>query len=122
MTNKKMTKKDYFNNLLNIAEVKGNPELAKFIENELDLLARKNSSKNGKETPTQKLNKEIAEKILEILTKPMTATDIMKAIQPHFEIEISNQKVSAIMRQLGENGSGLVKKTIDKRKSYFEKV
>ena len=89
MTNK-MTKKDYFNTLLTIADVKA--------------------------------NEEISEKILEVLDKPMTATDIMKAVQPFVDVELSNQKISALLRLLGEKGTGQVKKTVDKRKSYFERV
>jgi DNA-binding transcriptional regulator GbsR (MarR family) len=120
MTNK-MTKKDYFNTLLTIADVKANASLVKFIENELDLLAKKNSG-NRKPTAVQKANEEISEKILEVLDKPMTATDIMKAVQPLVDVELSNQKISALLRLLGEKGTGQVKKTVDKRKSYFERV
>ena len=46
MANKKMTKRDYFNTLLGIVEVKANPELVKFIDHELELLAKKNSTKD----------------------------------------------------------------------------
>ena len=52
----------------------------------------------------------------------MTATDIMKAVQPFVDVELSNQKISALLRLLGEKGTGQVKKTVDKRKSYFERV
>ena len=39
MTTKKLTKRDHFNALLNLEEVKANPVLVESIEHELDLLA-----------------------------------------------------------------------------------
>ena len=65
MTNK-MTKKDYFNTLLTIADVKANESLVKFIENELELLAKKNGG-NRKPTAVQKANEEISEKYVNYL-------------------------------------------------------
>ena len=38
MTNTRITKKDRFNQLLNIAEVKANPELVAFIEHEKEII------------------------------------------------------------------------------------
>ena len=64
--------------------------------------------------------------ILEEMTanpnKLYSATDLMKFLQntSNSYPEISNQKVSALLRQLGENGSNEVKKIVDKRKSYFQ--
>lgn len=123
---KKMTKKDYFNTLLAIEDVKTNQALVDFINNELDLLARKNSSKSDKPTATQKANEKLKELILAEMganpNKLYTATDLMKILQGFVDYEVSNQKVSAIMRQLGENGTNEVKKIVDKRKSYFQIV
>ena len=48
--------------------------------------------------------------------EPMTVTDIIKA-DPDLS-ELTNQKVSALLRPLVENGK--VEKVIDKRKSYFK--
>ena len=43
MENKKMTKKDYFNELLKIGAVASNESLVDFINHELELLDRKSS-------------------------------------------------------------------------------
>ena len=53
---KKMTKKDYFNELKNIPAVAENEALMNFIDHEIDLLNRKNTSSTGekKMTATQK--------------------------------------------------------------------
>lgn len=120
---KKMTKKDYYNVLLGIAEVKADNSLVKFIENELELLAKKNSG-DRKPTAAQKANEDLKSLILEEMTanpnKLYTATDVMKAVQPLVDYELSNQKVSALLRTLGEKGTDEVKKIVDKRKSYFQ--
>jgi len=120
---KKMTKKDYYNVLLGIAEVKANDSLVKFIENELELLAKKNSG-DRKPTAVQKANEDLKVLILEEMTanpnKLYTATDVMKAVQPLVDYELSNQKISALLRTLGEKGTDEVKKIVDKRKSYFQ--
>ena len=120
---KKMTKKDYYNVLLGIEEVKANDCLVTFIENELELLARKNSG-DRKPTAAQKANEDLKALILEEMTanpnKLYTATDVMKAVQPLVDYELSNQKISALLRTLGDKGTDEVKKIVDKRKSYFQ--
>lgn len=117
---KKMTKRDYFNQLLAIAEVKANAELEKFINHELELLAKKNASTSGKLTPTQEINEKIKEGIMEcLMTEPnrmFTITEMLK----EFECcaELSNQRLSALIRQLKEDGK--VERIEEKRKAYFK--
>ena len=62
----KLTKRDHFNTLLTIEEVKSNPALVDFINNELNLLAKKNSA-DKKPTATQALNEELKTAILEYM-------------------------------------------------------
>ena len=117
MTNKKMTKRDYFNALLNIADVKANAEMVAFIEHELELLAKKNSSEK-KPTAVQVANNGIKEVILEVLadTNGMTISEMQKA---NDELgELSNQRISALVRQLVEDGK--VERFEEKRKAYFK--
>ena len=116
-TTKKITKREKFEMLMTIAEVKANPILSEFIERELELLAKKNSAEK-KPTAQQAENEAIKETILENLTSRMTISEMQKSI-PDLA-EYSNQKISALMRQLILEG--LVKKVEDKRKSYFSKV
>lgn len=112
----KMTKKDYFNQLLAIKEVSANEDLVGFINHEIELLAKK-SGKSG-QTKTQKENEGILKTIVECLTTdrtPMTITELQGA---YTELaDFSNQKLSALMKKLVDNGT--VTKTIDKKKSYF---
>ena len=116
-TTKKITKREKFEMLMTIAEVQANPILSEFIERELELLAKKNSAEK-KPTAQQEENEAIKETILENLTSRMTISEMQKSI-PDLA-EYSNQKISALMRQLILEG--LVEKVEDKRKSYFSKV
>ena len=115
---KKMTKRDYFNALLGIAEVKANDELVKFIEHELELLAKKNSSEK-KPTAVQVANEGIKSVIVETLAEnggKMTISEMQKASA---ELgELSNQRISALIRQLIADEK--VIRVEEKRKAYFK--
>lgn len=117
---KKMTKRDYFNQLLAIAEVKANTELEKFINHELELLAKKNSAER-KPTAVQVANEGVKEIICETLAengKMMTISEMQKA---NDELgEMSNQRISALIRQLIKDEK--VERIEDKRKAYFKIV
>ena len=117
---KKTTKKEMFTKMLAIAEVQENAEMVEFINHEIELLERKNGTK--KSTPQQAENEKIKEKILEVLTEPMTATQVMNAVQPFFETVFTNQRISALLRQLGDDGTKQVKKYQEKRVTYFERT
>lgn len=88
-----------------------------FIDHEVNLLAKKNSGENKKPTKAQEENEGYKALILEFLTDKngVTCTDILKGV-PVLS-EFSNQKISALMRQLRLAG----KVTVDevKGKSLF---
>ena len=120
MANKKV-KRDYFMEIREI--VKDNDELLKFVDHELELLARKNTGNT--QTKVQKENQAVAEMLLEELAKAgrTTITDLMntsEAIQ-NYTLEngnkLTNQKISAIFKQQLEAGN--ITKTVEKKKSYF---
>ncbi len=115
----KMTKKDYFNALLTIAEVSANADYVAFINHELDLLDRKNSG-DKKPTAVQLENVAIKDAIFsEMKVNQMyTVTDLIKSIPA--VADCSNQRVSALLRQMGEDGR--VVRSVDKRKTYFTVV
>lgn len=75
-----------------------------FIDHEVELLARKNSSGEKKQTAAQKENEGYKALILEYLatlpddSKGVTCTEIMKSV-PEFA-DFNNQKISALVRQL----------------------
>ena len=119
MTTKKITKRDRFNALLAIAAVQADPDMVAFIEHELDLLAKKNSA-DKKPTAQQTANEAIKSAILEAMEadRLYTITELQKSIPEC--AELSNQRVSSLMRQLKD--SGMVIRTEDKRKAYFSKA
>ena len=120
MTNtKKMTKREYFNVLLSLNEVKANSELVDFINHELELLSKKNTSEK-KLTPTQKENLTIQEAILNYMETNVlyTITDLLKNVPEC--AGMSNQRVSAIVRIMREEKK--VERIEEKRKAYFRKA
>ena len=108
-----MTKRDHFTAILNKYPLTADEK--SFIEHELELLARKNSSEK-KPTAAQIANESIKAAIIAGMTpnRLYTITEIQKEIPEC--AELSNQKVSALIRQM--IGTEIVK-TEDKRKSYF---
>ena len=111
---KKMTKVEMFNAIKGV--VADNKEMVAFIDHEIELLQKKSS--NRKPTKTQAENESLKNEILSVLTdKGMTVTEIQKSSE--ILGELSNQKVSALLRQLVEVGA--VEKTVDKKKSLFSR-
>ena len=114
MTNK-ITKREVIGMMMNEEVVKANPTYVAYLENELALLNKK--AQNKKATKTQEQNVSIKATILEVLAiiGSGTVTDIQNGNE---ELSaLSNQKVSALVRQLVESGE--VVKTVDKKKSIF---
>lgn len=116
MNEKKMTKREYFAVLRAIPEVAENPALVAFIDHEIELLSKKNAAEK-KPTAVQVANEGIKAEIVEAMTAGTlyTVTDIQKSVPAC--AELSNQRVSALLRQLVE--AGQVVRTEDKRKAYF---
>ena len=116
---KKLTKRDHFNTLLTIEEVKSNPDLVAFINTELNLLAKKNSA-DKKPTATQTLNEELKNAILAFMKPDEKYTDSTFIKEVPECADKSNQKISAMMVQLISENK--VEKVIEKRVSYFRKI
>ena len=118
---KKMTKKDYFAILRATypASADNYDEVIAFIDHEVELLNRKNSAEK-KPTAQQVANDSIKTAIAEGMTpnRLYTVTEIQKEIAEC--AELSNQRVSALLRQMKEDG--IVTRTEDKRKAYFSIV
>ena len=111
----KITKREVIGMMMNEEVVMANPTYVAYLENELALLDKK--AQNKKATKTQEQNKGIKTTILEVLATigSGTVTDIQNGNE---ELStLSNQKVSALVRQLVESGE--VVKTTDKKKSIF---
>ena len=111
----KITKREVIGMMMKEEVVKANPTYMAYLENELALLDKK--AQNKKATKTQEQNVGIKATILEVLATigSGTVTDIQNGNE---ELSaLSNQKVSALIRQLVESGE--VVRTTDKKKSIF---
>ena len=111
----KITKREVIGMMMNEEVVKANPTYVAYLENELALLDKK--AQNKKATKTQEQNVGIKATILKVLATigSGTVTDIQNGNE---ELSaLSNQKVSALVRQLVESGE--VVRTTDKKKSIF---
>lgn len=126
MTNTKLTKRDHFNTLLSITEVAENPVLVAFIEHELELLDKKNAA-DRKPTAVQVANEGLREAILDFMEegKGYTVSDLIKQVPAC--ADLSQSKVSAILRPLlrvtakGEaNPDGVLERYEEKGKAYFK--
>lgn len=119
MTNKRLTKRDHFNALLNLAEVKANPTLVEFINHELELLEKKNAA-DKKPTAQQTANKAICDAIVEGMNpdRLYTITEIIKEIPEC--ADLTNQRVSALVRGLIADGK--MERVEEKRKAYFRVI
>ena len=111
----KVTKREVINAMLANEVISANPTWVAYLENELALIEKK--AANKKSTKTQEENKGIKSVILDTLASigSGTITDIQNANSDL--AKLSNQKVSALVRQLMETGE--VVKTTDKKKSIF---
>jgi len=102
--------------------VKDNFELPTEVAEKIDAMIAsldKKSSGNRKPTATQIENESYKATILEVLTTDgMTASDVIKS---HSDFDgMSNQKMSALLKQLVE--SGKVEKYKDKKSTLFKLV
>lgn len=114
----KLTKAQKYGMLKELAEVKANPVLVEFIDHELELLAKKNSAEK-KPTAQQTANEVVKSAIVNGMEsgKLYTITDIIKSVPEC--AELTNQRVSALVRQLIPTS---IERVEEKRKAYFKKV
>ena len=119
---KKLTKMNKFEMVMEIlvnGEFDNKDLLIEFVQHEMDLLARKNSTGTvRKPSKTQLENEKYVAMIEEILLDkaPRTISDI----QAENEIfaEMTNQKMSALLKKLVD--SQKVVKFVEKKKTYFQ--
>lgn len=109
-----MTKRETITAMLNDSYITSNADFKAYLENELNLVIKKNTYKSSKPTKTQVENENLKDRILEVLTEPMTASAIGE------KVGISVNKASALLTQLKEDNS--VVREVVKRKAYFSKA
>jgi predicted transcriptional regulator len=112
----KLTKAQKYAMLKAIPAVAENSVLVEFIEHEMELLAKKNSAEK-KPTAQQTANEVIKSAIVEGMEKgkKYTITELIKSVSAC--ADLTNQKVSNLIRQLVTEGK--VVRTEEKRKAYF---
>lgn len=112
---KKMTIVEQYNAIIAKCEGVLNEGEVEFLRERAELHAKKNATR--KPTKAQAENEGIKSKILEVMepNRAYTVTEIQKAVGLE-----SNQKASALVRQLRE--SGAVERSEVKGKAYFTKV
>ena len=109
---KKITKKEMFAQIREV--VADNADMVAFIDHEIELLNKKSSAK--KPTATQVANEGIKDTILGVLgTDGMTVSEVIASSDDL--AGLSNQKISALLKQLVTEGKAV--KGTDKKKSVF---
>ena len=121
MENKKMTKKETINLLIDV--LMGNKEVEDvqifidFLIHERELLERKSS--NSGQTRIQKENEILKEKIVKTLKELNKFSTITEIQESNAELaDLSNQKISALLKQLVD--TNVIEKVIEKKKAYFK--
>ena len=92
-----MTRKEVLESVLEMDEVRANPEMVEVLEKMKVQVEKKRTSK----TPAQRANDELVEKIYNFMVeadKAVTPKEIVETF------EISNQKVSALVKKLVDAG------------------
>lgn len=116
MAEVKKTKRVFYNEIVELGKELGRTDLVEFATHEIELLDKKKSSDTkSKNQIANEGIKEVIVNTLEDLGKFATISEIQSA---NTELsELSNQKISALLKQLVD--SEVVKKQIDKKKAYF---
>ena len=121
-TNKKITKAMRFEEMANIFTEMGRTDLVDFCNKQIELLAKKNTTKDGekKMTTTQKVNEAIKTSLYAEMEsgKPYTITMMIKELEA--ASPFTNQKISSLVRQLVE--CNLLVRTEEKGVAYFTKA
>ena len=121
---KKITKREMFEQIKAVvlaAEVENVEQLVAFIDHEVELVNKKSASKSKAEIEKANANVELTQIVREVLANSsvaMTVSEVMKANE--VLAELSNQKISALLKQMVESGS-VVREEI-KRKAHFKRA
>lgn len=115
MSEKRVTKRENFEAIKAILVERGEDALVAVMEHEIELVSKKRNAP----TKAQKANVELVEKVYDILAASdvaMTATEIFNvAVAEGIEGITSNQKVSALLKMLGDR---IVKETNGKKSTF----
>ena len=111
----KITKRDNFNSIIEVLKEQGRDDLVAVMEHEIELLNKKSNTPSKADKAKAQANEVLKASISEILTgKSMTASEIADALSTD-EVKVTNQKVSAMIRQMGDT----ITKEVVKGRAYF---
>ncbi len=113
MTNK-MTQRDFYKEIIALAEANDREDNKEFAEGRIAGLNKK--AGNKKPTKTQEENEVLKGVILDTLTDEGVTVSELQAKNEVLG-GLSNQRVSALLRQMIVDGK--VEKVVDKKKSFF---
>lgn len=119
---KKMTKREFYNEIIALANDNERLDIVEFCEHEIELLEKKKSSGKGKANETIDKNVELVYQALESVSRA-TATELIAKCKAELQPlanelgEITTQKVSAYLKKLVD--SGRAEKVVEKKKTYF---
>jgi glycine cleavage system aminomethyltransferase T len=122
---KKMTKKDFYNEIIELATDCERQDIIDFCNHELELLEKKKSNGKAKVNESMLANVELVYNALAEMERA-TATELIakasETLKPLANEDgvITTQKVSAYLNKLV--ASGRVKKETEKKKTYFSVV
>lgn len=114
MVEKKVTKREHLSNILVfLVAAEASPDTIAFVEHEIELLDRKRSSKapDAKKVAEQNAIKDSIVSVLGNASEPMKATPIAEAL------DLTVQRVSALLRQMVADGT--VVRTEEKKVATF---
>ena len=120
----KMTKRDYYNEIIDLATECGRTDLVEFATHEIELLDRKKSNGKAKVNETMDKNIELVYNALAEYGERATPTELIaKCGLDELKNElgiVTTQKVSSYLNKLV--ASGRVEKVTEKKKTYFSIV
>jgi glycine cleavage system aminomethyltransferase T len=123
---KKMTKRDFYNEIIELATDCERQDIIDFCNHELELLEKKKSNGKAKVNETMDKNIELVYNALVEMNERATATELiakesanLKPLENDLGV-ITTQKVSAYLNKLV--ASGRVAKETEKKKTYFSVV
>ena len=114
-----MTKKEMFSAILAVDAVAANAEMVDFLNHEIELLDNRKGSSNKKKAAESEARAEAVYEALSACEDATTVTDLIANATNEVNT-YTNQRVSALLRKLVENGR--VEKTIEGKKALFRVV
>lgn len=119
MSNKKITKRERFEEMVKIFTEMDRPDLVEFAEHEMELLAKKNAGKSKVSEKEQEKRDALAEAVVTILensAEPLPNAEICKAMPSEFGT-VNTQKLTHILAKLVENET-ITAKVVKGRKVF----